>query len=1365
MFGLIMVLGIVVDDAIIVVENVQRYITQGLSPAAAAIKGTKEVALPVFATVLTNIAAFIPLLFATGLIGEFLSIIPKVAIFALLVSLLEALIIMPSHCAEWMKPQKKKVVTKATWFLKMRAYYLKGLIFSLRNRYVVVISFMLILFLSFFIIKGLPNVMFYQHDTSEFQIRVENPAQSSHEYTRSSVKQIEEIVKQVVPEAALKNIVSMVGIDLTTGDSPGFGDHMATIIVEFEDFENRDENGLELKGEVRKEVEKVIVGPEKLDFIAEAGIPTGKPVDIRILGTDLDTLKEISRRVQEELSNYSGVYGISDDLVWGKPEIRVNVDEQKAAIFGLDTTSVAREVRALVDGLTVAQTRVGKEEMEQSYTQNCVKNINDKFWLAYPLAYHHYTLYYYDRVGNLIETVPPKGVQYLTNLNNRNTAPNHQLTTRYKYNSLQQMVEQQTPDGGTTRFWYDGVGKLRFSQNAQQLIDQEYSYSKYDAFGRVIEVGKSDQSYASFTSVVNLNNTSFPATGSERIYTVYSEPALGVTFQNGASQRYLTGRVSYTYTDEGVKTYYSYDPHGNVEWLIQDLPGLGKNYLSYEYDLVSGNVKRVHYNKGLWDEFIHRYRYDADNRLILVETSLDGEIWDRDAEYSYYDHGPLRRMEIGEDELQGIDYAYTIQSWLKSVNHASLSQTKDPGGDNNSVGNRFAGDAYGMQLNYFTNDFMRSSSPFNSSDATAYNPGTNRNLYNGNISTWAQRSVQSGSSLQYEQLTANQFQYDEVSRLRKSDFNYYQLGWNSTADYRTRYTYDANGNIETLLRHGYASHMQQMDNLSYNYYGGTNRLEYVEDAIASGNYTEDVDDQTSGNYSYDAIGNLTGDVKEGISKIRWTVSGKVKNVERSLGSLWDDLGFIYDASGDRIAKISKPNPADPGTYEYTYYVRDATGNIMATYTKKDTVLSGTPGQMVTFKDQPIYGDNRLGERKGGYMIKHALNPETVATPSKYITGKYGRPMENKKYELSDHLGNVRIVFSDRKLSTLDGSNLPVVNSFGLKLEGVNQYYAFGSLMPGRNYNSSKYRYGYNGKEQDPEWQGTGNSYDYGFRIYNPRIAKFLSVDPLFQSYPWLSTYQFAQNDPIRNIDIDGLEGGSAVEYWATGVGRQLESWWNSWSILPDWSPSRSAPPVKNNQSKPAIKKVDAQETEQATTETAETTTKKSIDLRDKVDFVSQFNSRFGTKKQQNVACCRASKATLSDYGIKNPGPNTPATIIQTAKENNGTLEITENAQAGVDHIDSELEAGNPVLVGVNHTLGNTYNEGTTDHFIVIVGRGTDDDGNTYYNFYEVGTGRENSGTSDNNKLILNSDGSLTGSPDYSSKKQYTVSQVRKNGKQ
>ncbi|NIP23189.1 MAG: efflux RND transporter permease subunit, partial [Phycisphaerae bacterium] len=105
MFGLILVLGIIVDDAIIVAENIQRYLQMGYSPVDSAIKGTKEVALPVVATILTNIASFLPLLIATGLIGKFMAVIPTVAIYALLVSLIEALVILPSHCADFLKPQ------------------------------------------------------------------------------------------------------------------------------------------------------------------------------------------------------------------------------------------------------------------------------------------------------------------------------------------------------------------------------------------------------------------------------------------------------------------------------------------------------------------------------------------------------------------------------------------------------------------------------------------------------------------------------------------------------------------------------------------------------------------------------------------------------------------------------------------------------------------------------------------------------------------------------------------------------------------------------------------------------------------------------------------------------------------------------------------------------------------------------------------------------------------------------------------------------------------------------------------------------------------------------------------------------------
>jgi RHS repeat-associated protein len=86
------------------------------------------------------------------------------------------------------------------------------------------------------------------------------------------------------------------------------------------------------------------------------------------------------------------------------------------------------------------------------------------------------------------------------------------------------------------------------------------------------------------------------------------------------------------------------------------------------------------------------------------------------------------------------------------------------------------------------------------------------------------------------------------------------------------------------------------------------------------------------------------------------------------------------------------------------------------------------------------------------------------------------------------------------------------------------HYPFGMPMPGRSYTGESYRFGFNGKEKDPEGMGGGGAtYDYGFRIYNPQLAKFLSVDPLFQSYPWYTPYQFAGNKPIQSVDLDGLE--------------------------------------------------------------------------------------------------------------------------------------------------------------------------------------------------------------------------------------------------
>jgi len=362
MFGLILVLGIIVDDAIIVAENIQRYLQMGYSPQVAAVKGTKEVAMPVIATILTNIASFLPLLIATGLIGKFMSVIPKVAIYALLVSLIEALVILPSHCADFLKPHPPGKQSRR-WVYKLRFRYLKSLFFLIRQRYVTVATFVMILVLTLFIFVKVPQVLFYTRDIAQYNIRVENPTWSNIGSTVESVSEIEEVIKSVVPEKALKNIISMIGIDLSRQE-PEFGDHLSTIIVEYEDFEKRKENGKELLKETRKKVENEVVGPVRIDFVETGGPPTGKPVDLRVQGRDFDTLKEIAGKTEEKLETTPGVFGVSDDLIWGKPEIRINVDEQRAAIYGLDTRTVAKAIRAAVDGLTVSQTRLGTEEAD-----------------------------------------------------------------------------------------------------------------------------------------------------------------------------------------------------------------------------------------------------------------------------------------------------------------------------------------------------------------------------------------------------------------------------------------------------------------------------------------------------------------------------------------------------------------------------------------------------------------------------------------------------------------------------------------------------------------------------------------------------------------------------------------------------------------------------------------------------------------------------------------------------------------------------------------------------------------------------------------------------------------------------------------
>ena len=133
--------------------------------------------------------------------------------------------------------------------------------------------------------------------------------------------------------------------------------------------------------------------------------------------------------------------------------------------------------------------------------------------------------------------------------------------------------------------------------------------------------------------------------------------------------------------------------------------------------------------------------------------------------------------------------------------------------------------------------------------------------------------------------------------------------------------------------------------------------------------------------------------------------------------------------------------------------------------------------------------------------------------------------------MSNHLGNVMVVVSDRKV--YDG------NVFKADLVSTTDYYAFGMVMSDRSYNTEGYRFGFNGKENDNEVKGTGNQQDYGERIYDSRIGRFLSEDPIARMYPFYSPYQFAGNMPIYAIDLDGRESDPQIMDLSMQTGRPL----------------------------------------------------------------------------------------------------------------------------------------------------------------------------------------------------------------------------------
>ena len=707
-------------------------------------------------------------------------------------------------------------------------------------------------------------------------------------------------------------------------------------------------------------------------------------------------------------------------------------------------------------------------------------------------------------------------------------------------------------------FYYDRLGRLVAAQNSKQcsMYPPRYSYTCYDALGRTIETGELASRTAPEEGL--LNSDRFPDNWSMERYQVvrtqYDEPLSDDISQLFANEHQnLRNRVaSATYQEEydanstvyNHATHYIYDIHGNVKELVQDNPdspyGMRYKRIRYEYDLISGNVKKVIYQPaepgGPPDQFYHKYEYDADNRITKVYTSLDGFIWDNDASYQYYRHGPLARTEIGDLKVQGVDYAYTLQGWIKGVNSNVLNSADDMGGDGN---NDFAQDAFGYSLHYNTNDYKPIGGSSAESFLSAVAVGTPvTSLYNGNISRMAtaiSESVTNGHLLNLGTQVRN-FQYDELNRLVESN----KVSGKGVSDaYATTYSYDANGNINNLTRKDGNGLM--MDELTYHYTKDgnnkllNNRLLHVNDDATESAETADLKDQRrdyaqnnpgTQNYKYDKIGNLIADEQEEIAEIKWNVQGKIQEIIRTPSSLKSDLVFKYDAMGNRVSKTEKLKNTlpDETTELTTYYVRDAQGNVMAVYEGKTGPSSSVPGQYnssLYLKEQHIYGASRLGMRQPNKMLFFRAAAAHGASIARWL-GESSRVLGEKNFEMTSHTGNVLAVVSDKKLL----NNEPDVIA-------TYDYYPFGQLLPLRYYKPDIYRYGFGGHEKLDEITGSsGTVYSTETRLYDVRLGLWRGVDELFTKYPSWSSYNYVKNNPIKYIDPDGREiklAGTAAE--------------------------------------------------------------------------------------------------------------------------------------------------------------------------------------------------------------------------------------------
>jgi RHS repeat-associated protein len=692
------------------------------------------------------------------------------------------------------------------------------------------------------------------------------------------------------------------------------------------------------------------------------------------------------------------------------------------------------------------------------------------------------TSYIYDYLGLLRYIIQPEGEYIIRNedaFSLCDTSFVKKFCFYYIYDERKRLVEKNIPGQDPIIMEYDLNNRLIYFEDGNLREQGLKRYFLYDDFNRVKEEGITDGGTVYPRIYTYYDNYDFNEDGIPD-YSYQEDSEFPKNTPANENKGRITGKKVKIIGDKHdgctdcVEHWLSsaifYDKFGRIIQTQEHNAALGNDVLTCELDFTGKLLKtkqsHTSYLYGITVNHIMRktYSYDHAGRLIEIKQQINDNTPEIICENQLNSLGQVIRKKLGlnsSNALQTIDYSYNIRGWLTHINDIYLSAS----------GN---GDLFGMRLLYEATDNGKPEKGDDPPPVTEFTP-----QFNGNISAirWENYFIEGKKG--YE------FQYDDLNRLINANFIVCQADqWIPDDSYtESQYSYDKNGNIKTLRRNGLKADETYglIDNLTYIYIG--NELVVVNDSV----------EESSG---YDFCDNGQTDAPPPEPPL-------------------DFREYFYDANGNMIADRNKeivqidynelnlPSVIDMGNNNLIAYAYDALGNkVQVNYFEDGRLIKS-----ITYANGFIYSGNTLD----------------------YILGDEGRILNINgnfvyEYSIKDHLGNVRVCFTD-----IDKDGLPEVIQ-------ENSYYPFGLEMKGLSFNNPPdaekiNKYQFNSKEFQDDFNLRW--YDYGARFYDPQLGRWHVIDPAAESEPSWTPYRYGFDNPIRYWDVNGnfeMDPAQAKQY-------------------------------------------------------------------------------------------------------------------------------------------------------------------------------------------------------------------------------------------